>query len=141
MLTDDIKKIKSEKKDLRNFGLTVGIFFGLLGGFLWWRGKDYYSIFLAAAAVLVFAGLLISSVLKPLQRAWMTIAVVIGWFMTRVILGILFFLVVTPLGLTAKLFGKAFLDKRFARNDNKTDSYWLLKESAAADKERYEKQF
>jgi len=142
MLIDDIKKIKSEKSDLRKFGLTVGIVLGLLGGLLWWRGKDFYSYFLVIAAVLVFAGLIIPSVLKPIQKAWMTIAVVIGWFMTRVILTVLFYVVVSFTGFAAKLFGKDFLDKKFDKNTNKNiNSYWIPKEKIKADKSSYENQF
>ncbi|MBI5056299.1 MAG: hypothetical protein HZB61_06780 [Nitrospirae bacterium] len=142
MLIDDIKKIKSEKKDLRNFGLTVGTVLLLLGGVLWWRGRTFYPYFIGIGAALVFTGLMVPSVLRPFQKAWMTIAVVIGWFMTRAILCFLFFLVVTPLGIISRLFGKDFLNKKFSPNSNKkSHSYWVPKDNTAIDKSRYMNQF
>jgi hypothetical protein len=138
----DIRKIRSEKRDLRNFGLTVGVMLGLLGGFLWWRGRDFYIYFIFTSIILIFTGLIVPAVLKPFQRAWMTIAVVIGWFMTRLILSILFFAVITPLGLIFRLIGKDFLDKKFRqKTDRDLNSYWVTKEKTSVDKSRYEKQF
>ena len=51
MLLEEIKAIKSEKKDLRNFGITFGVVLGLLGGLLWWKGKDTYTIFVILSLV------------------------------------------------------------------------------------------
>lgn len=142
MIIEEIKGIKSEKSDLRKFGVSVGLVLGLLGGLFWWREKDFYSYFIIVSAALILSGLIIPSVLKPLQKAWMAFAVVIGWFMTRVILTVLFYFIVTPIGLVAKLFGKDFLDRKFSVKANKnTDSYWINKEDEALEKSRYEKQF
>ena len=49
MILEEIKAIKSEKKDLKNFGLVMSIAFAILGGALWYKEKDTYSIFLAIA--------------------------------------------------------------------------------------------
>lgn len=142
MLIDDIKKIKSEKSDLRKFGLSVGIVSGLLGSLFWWRGKDFYSYFLIVSIALILLGVVAPFFLKPFQKAWMTMAVVIGWFMTRVILTILFYGVVTPLGLISRLFGKDFLNKKFDKNTSKNiSSYWIPKKKTTFDKNSYEKQF
>lgn len=142
MLKKDIKNIRSGKSDLRKFGLSVGIVLGLLGSLFWWRGKDFYSYFLVVSIALILLGLVAPSVLKPFQKAWMTIAVVIGWFMTRVILTILFYGVVTPLGLISRLFGKDFLNKKFDKNAGKNiSSYWIPKNKTTVDKNSYEQQF
>ncbi|MDO8281299.1 MAG: SxtJ family membrane protein [Thermodesulfovibrionia bacterium] len=138
MLKEDIKNIRSETTDLRKFGLTVGIVFGIFGGLLFWRGKDYYVYFLTLAACLILSGLLAPAILKPIQKAWMGMAVTMGWFMTRVILAILYFLVFTPIRLIAGLFGKHFLDKKFHTD---AESYWITKEQTTLEKNRYEKQF
>lgn len=140
MLIEEIKNIKSDTKELRKFGVTVGIVTGLFGGLFWWRGKDYYPYFLIISATLIFLGLAIPNILKPLQKVWMTVAVVMGWFMTRVILSILFYLVITPIRILAKLSGKNFLDVRFDKTQSK-ESYWVLQEKAQYEKINYEKQF
>ena len=138
MLLEEIKGIKSEKRDLRNFGLIMGIFFGALGGLLWWKGKDTYTVFLVISSAFILLGLILPSVLKPLQKAWMVFAVILGWFMTRLILGVLFYIVFNAIGLISRLFGKKFLDveKNIAR-----DSYWMQREHKPFNKSDYERQF
>ncbi len=138
MLIDEIKSIKSDKKHLSNFGFTIGIVLGLLSGLLWWKGKDTYLIFLIISVVFILFGLILPAVLKPLQKAWMTLAVIIGWIMTRVILSVLFYIVFTSFGFISKLFGKKFLDIDFK---DSRESYWIKKDLSSIDKSRYEKQF
>ena len=138
MLLEEIKNIKSEKKDLRNFGLIIGFALGLLSGLLWWRGKDTYSIFAIIASAFILFGLLLPNLLKPLQKAWMTLAVIMGWIMTRVILSILFYIVFTAIGGISRLLGKQFLDLKIDRSIN---SYWIKREHKAVNKSDYEKQF
>ncbi len=138
MLIEEIKNIKSEKSDLRKFGITVGIVVGLIGGLLLWRGKDIYVYFLIASAFLIIWGLLFPNVLLPLQKAWMTIAVVIGWFMTRIILSVLFYIIFTPTGLIARALGKEFLELKI---DKSRKSYWIYREERPFDKKDYERQF
>ncbi|MCP4709492.1 MAG: hypothetical protein GY869_12770, partial [Planctomycetes bacterium] len=91
MLLDEIKNIKSTPKDLRNFGLVVGIAAGIAGGVLWWFAKPAYPWFGGAGLLLIVLGLIAPAPLKPLQKIWMTFAVIMGWIMTRVILFIFFF--------------------------------------------------
>jgi hypothetical protein len=139
MLLEEIKAIKSEKRDLRNFGLTIGIALGLLGGLLWWKGKDTYMVFIILSFAFIFFGLVLPSALKPLQKVWMVLAVVMGWFMTRIILGVLFFLVFTTISLISKLlFRKQFLDLKI---DKSAKSYWIRRESKPFDAKNYERQF
>jgi hypothetical protein len=137
MLLEEIKNIKSEKKDLRNFGLTIGIAFGVLAGLLWWKGKDTYVIFSVLSLVFIFLGLALPSLLKPFQKAWMTLAVIMGWFMTRLILSILFYFVFTGIGLSARLLGKQFLELK----TESSESYWKYRSNKPFDKKDCEKQF
>ena len=137
-MIEELGSIRSGTRELRRFGVVVGMVFGLLGGLLTWRGKDFGVYFLAVFAVLLLLGLALPKVLRPLHKAWMTLAMVMGWFMTRVILHLLFYLVVTPTALLGRLFGKQFLDLRF---DGKADSYWIPKESVATDRRDHERQF
>ena len=134
----EIKNIKSGKRELRQFGVTIGIVLGLLGGLFFLRQKDFYAYFLIFSAVFLISGLVLPVLLKPVQKIWMSLAIVIGWFMTRVILTALFYLVVTPIGILARLFGQRFLDIKF---DCNADSYWIVREPVKFDKKRYENQF
>jgi hypothetical protein len=138
MLREQIKNIKSEKSELRNFGITVGIVLGLLGSLFLWREKNFYSYFLISSAVLILLGLIFPILLKPIHKVWMTLAVTLGWVMTRVILGILFYLVLTSIKFLATLFGTRFLDLKM---DNSKKSYWIHREPREFKKSEYERQF
>ena len=54
MVLEEIKSIKSEKKDLRKFGITMCVAIGLLGGLVLWRGGDYYSYFFMLSGLFLF---------------------------------------------------------------------------------------
>ncbi len=138
MIIEEIKNIKSGKRELRKFGIVVGIVLGLLGVLFLWRGKDTYSYFLILSAAFLILGLAVPILLKPIHKVWMTLAELLGWLMTRVILSVLFYLVVTPIGLLARLSGKDFLDSKFDRNAN---SYWIPKGTVKFEKSNYERQF
>ncbi|MEW6601051.1 MAG: SxtJ family membrane protein [Nitrospirota bacterium] len=138
MLLEEIKNIKSEKNDLRNFGITFGVVLGLLAGALWWKGRDTYPIFIILSFLFFFFGLVLPNLLKPLQKAWMSFAVVLGFFMTNLILGILFYLVFTLIGVVSRLFGKQFLS---LKKDRSIQSFWYYRKNKPFNKNDYENQF
>lgn len=138
MLLEEIKNIKSEKKDLRNFGITFGVVLGILAGALWWKEKDTYSIFIVLSVSFFFFGFVLPALLKPLQKAWMAFAVIMGYFMTNIILGILFYIVFTFIGVVSRLFGKQFLNLKM---DSSKQSYWHYRDKKPFNKSDYEKQF
>ena len=133
----DILEIKSTEKELREFGIVIGIFFGLIAGLLAWKGKPYL-VFASLAVPFLVLAFTNPFLLKPFQKVWMGLAVTIGWFMSRLILSIVFFLVITPLSLAIKLSGKKFLDPDFKKLG---DTYWNLKPAEDLPKDRYEKQY
>ena len=86
----------------------------------------------------IFLGFVMPTVLKPIQKVWMALAILMGYFVTGLILFLLFYLVVTPLGLLMRLFGKDVLKIHL---DRKIPTYWVPREECKFDKVRYEKQF
>jgi len=138
MLLEEIKNIKSSKKDLRSFGLAVGGVLAILGGILLYRGKPTAPWFLGVGIFLMTVGLVFPPALKPIQKIWMAFAVIMGWVSSRVVLTLLFYAVVTPVGVVARGFGKTFLDLEI---DKTRKSYWNLRENKVPDKMQYEKQF
>jgi hypothetical protein len=136
-MKENDKNIKA-KKELRKFGITVGSVFVLLGLLLCWRGKGYYYYFLILGGAFIIPGVIVPMILRPVEKVWMGAAKRMGWVMTRVILSILFFLVFTPMGLVAKLFGKQFLDLKI---DKRKKSYWGYREKKEFNRGDYEKQF
>ena len=138
MIKDEIKNIKQTPKDLRKFGLTVGILLLLFAFLLIWKHKPSQFYFLSIGAFLVLSGLLFPALLRPLNKAWMTLAILLGWVMTRVILLLLFYLVITPISLIARISGKHFLDLKI---DKSRPSYWEKKKDIPSTQVDYERQF
>ncbi len=138
MILEEIRQIKETKKDLRKFGVTVGTALIVLAALLLWRNKPSFIYFAVSGGGLLISALVFPSVLKPLNKVWMALSIVLGWIMTRVILTILFYLGVTPIALSAKLFKKQFLDLKI---DRAVDSYWIKREQKEFDKADYERQF
>lgn len=137
-MIEEIKNIKSEKSDLRKFGVTIGTIFLIIAGFFFWKENESFQLFLTIGITLFAVGIVIPVILKPVYWVWMVFATVLGWFMTRVILSFLFYVILTPIGLIARTFGKQFLDLKC----NKTDStYWNYHSESLLKKENYEKQF
>lgn len=137
-MLEDIKNIKSGTKELREFGLTIGAILVILGGVALWRGKVAYPYLLGTGGLLAAAGVTAPIILKPIQKAWMALAVVIGFFASRLILVILFYAVLTPIGLVMKMFGKDILDERIDKNKT---SYWVDRIVKEKNKESYENQY
>jgi len=134
----EIKNIKSGKKELREFGLTIGTIFIILAGIAFWRGRTTYIYFGAPGIIFIGFGIFLPAVLKPLQKAWMALSLFIGFFMSRLVLMILFYFVMTPIGFAAKIFGKDLLDERIEKDKV---SYWRDIELGNRTRQSYENQY
>ena len=138
MISEEIRNIKSGRRELRQFGCTMGAVLGVLGILFLWREKEWYPYLIVLSVLFFFCGFVIPLLLKPIQKVWMTLAVLLGWFMTRVILSVLFYLVITPLGLIMRACGKDFLNRAIDKN---SDSYWIPRKEVTHNKEDFERQF
>jgi hypothetical protein len=105
----------------RKFGLTVGLAFAALAGITWWRDHALLmQIFGGLATALILAGLVIPGWLGPVYRGWMGFAHLISKVTTPIFLAIVYFLVIAPIGLLMRLFGKNPL-----RHQPEQGSLWL----------------
>ncbi len=106
----------------RKFGLTVGIAFLILGGVLRFsRHRATAGAVLGGlGALLVVATLVAPSHLGPLRRAWMGLGRAISQVTSPVLMGIVFFLVISPIGLLMRLFGRRPLVHR-----ERDGSFWV----------------
>ncbi len=130
--------LDTSRRAVRSFGLLFG---GLAAGLtVYLLATDKGTWPWAALAALFFAitGLFAYPVLKPVYRAWMKFAFVLGWVNTRILLGAFFYLVLTPIGLVLRLAGKDLLDRRI---DRSAPTYWTRRQSEPFDRSRYERLF
>jgi len=127
-----------ENKELRKFGIMMGIAFLALTGIIYFKHKNIFLPTTVISGAFFAVGIVFPIVLKPLYIAWMKFAFILGWINTRLILIVLFFLVITPIGLLLKLLGKDLLDRKI---DKKSPSYWWIEDRREFNPQDYEKQF
>lgn len=90
----------------RAFGITFAVVFALLAAYFGWYGKA--TAYWLGGISLAFLGtaLAVPGILKPFNRAWFRFGLILHSITTPIILGFLFFITVTPIGLIMRLFGK-----------------------------------
>ena len=126
MIREEIKELKTGIRELRNFGLLVGAVLVALGLLFLLRGKARYPYFLAPGVLLLVLGAVFPRGLRYAYVAWMCLAIVLGFVVSTVILTLFFVLVITPIGLTARLLGKDFLRLKLDRRES---TYWISRKS------------
>jgi hypothetical protein len=129
---------RSNTARLRTFGLTLGAVCTLVSGLAWWRGSGGWPYLLTAALLLAGSAVGAPILLRPVFKSWMLLAAGLNWLMTRLILSLLFYLVVTPIGLLARLAGKHGLERRWRVPE--LESYWVARNGPRG-KESYDRQY
>ena len=120
----------------RRFGLTVGGAFLVLAALGWWRGHEVApAAFATLGALLVIAGLAVPTRLGPVFRAWMGFAHQLSRVTTPLMLAVIFFVVVTPVGFVMRLFGRRPLARPAA------PSFWVSRPGDARQRTDMEHQF
>lgn len=141
MIDIDIK----DKKEQRNFGLVMGAAFGVLTLVRWgihrlmhgeWGNPSY--ILLGIGAVFAVVGLVAPRALQPIFWAWIKFAIVVNWFMTRLLLSIVFFLLIVPTRAVRSLMG---LDALKRKLDPTATTYWEDPDEQPDDPRRYLNQY
>ena len=135
---DDLKNIRTDNKAIRDFGILIGFILLIIAGILFYKERASYELIILLGIAFIGLGLGMTIILKPFYSVWMYFAVVLGWLMTRLILGLLFYIVVSPIGFISRLFGKEFLE---LKNSSLNSSYWNYKNSPKISHQNFEKQF
>lgn len=121
----------------RKFGIFFTVIF--LACFLYFYYVNHPSniVFLILGATLAITTWLKPNFLNPLNKAWYLLGLGLGKIVSPIILGIMFFLMITPLAIGMKLFKRdvLFLKKR------KTKSYWIDRNPQGPDSESFKNQF
>ena len=107
----------------RSFGIVFFVVFLLIATYPLINGDELRLWSLIISIVFLFLGLLNSKILNPLNKLWFKFGIFLGKIISPLVIGIIFFLVVTPIGLLMRLLNKDLLNLRF----NNNDSYWIEK--------------
>ena len=107
----------------RSFGIVFFIVFVLIAIYPIINQEEVRLWSLIISFLFLFLGLLNSKILTPLNKLWFKFGILLGKIISPIIMGIIFFLVVTPIGLLMRLLGKDLINLKY--NNNK--SYWIEK--------------
>ena len=115
------QKIKTSSN--KSFGIVFFIVFLIIALYPMIKDGDIRLWSLIISLIFLILGLINSIILTPLNRLWFKFGIFLGKIISPIILGIIFFLVVTPTGILLRLFGKDVINLKY----NKNNSYWIKK--------------
>ena len=115
---DDVK-ISSN----RSFGIVFFIVFLIIALYPLTYNGEIRIWSAITSLIFLLLGLINSKILSPLNKLWFKFGIFLGKIISPLIMGIIFFIVVTPIGLIMRLFGKDVLNLKY----NKNHSYWIEK--------------
>jgi hypothetical protein len=137
LATDLAREQDAQLGSNRAFGLTIGAVLGLIAVFSFIFGTHGWW-WLGAAAVFALSGLLVPAALAPLNRLWFRFGLLLHHIISPVVLALMFYAVMTPIGLLMRLFGKRPLHLRFDRN---AGSYWIRRDPPGPARDSFPNQF
>ena len=133
-----IERHSATRTELKWFGLMFAGFAGLLGVLAWWRTHHTLAAILwSIGCVVGVTYSAVPSIRRPFFDLWMAIAYPIGWVVSHVIIALVFYLLVTPIGLIMRLLGRDPMNRAF---DRSATTYWVPRDSKTP-AARYFKQF
>lgn len=139
-IRDEIETAYREptSRDLTILAALFLVIPGAIGGYLLWKGAWSGYVWIVVGVVLGLSRL-IPPLFRKIYQLWIGFSIILGYFISRIVLTIIFFLLITPMGLIMRLAGKDPMERKW---DPNASTYWLPKEhDQDTSIERYEKQF
>ncbi len=127
--------IASDTRTLRKFGITMGVVFGLIAALSFHKDWAWKYNWMWIAIGFAVPGLLFPRLLRPINALWMTLAHMMGFVMSRIILSVFYFGLILPMGLVMRTFGENIL------RSSPGETHWQDKPNREPDPESYENQF
>jgi hypothetical protein len=122
----------------RSFGLVVAIFFTLLGGLSIWHGSGRWPIGFGVAAVMLILALAAPKTLAPFNWVWTKSGLVLHAIISPVVLAILFYVCIAPIGFLMRLSGTDPMRRHY---DADAESYWIARDPPGPQRETFRNQF
>tara|TARA_B100000700_G_scaffold201975_1_gene222104 strand:+ start:3976 stop:4353 length:378 start_codon:yes stop_codon:yes gene_type:complete len=113
-----------EKSSNRSFGIIFFIVFLLISVWPIMDGQEPRVWSLIISLIFLILGILNSKILTPFNLAWIKLGEILGRFIAPVVMAVIYFLIVTPIGLLMRIIGKDLLNIKFSQNS----SYWIKRE-------------
>ena len=132
------RAMSAEASSDRSFGLVFAAVFALLAAYNAWHGGGAWPVYLAIAVAFLAVALAAPKWLALLNRLWTRFGLMLSMIVSPIVLALMFFLVVTPVGVLMRLTGK---DPLRLRHDSGTGSYWIVREPPGPSGESMGQQF
>ena len=113
----------------KSFGIVFFVFFLIIATYPLINGESIRSWAIILSVIFLILGLLNSKILTPLNLLWFKFGILLGRFVSPIVMGLVFFLVVTPTGLIMRLLKKDLL--RLKKNNRNT--YWITRQVSKSD--------
>jgi hypothetical protein len=123
----------------RSFGIVFVVFFALLGARYWWHRNGAYPYFFGVSLLVGATTLLKPSLLTPFNRAWLKLGEILHRVVNPVVLAIMFFGVITPLGVIMRFLSKQDAMRRNYEPDS--SSYWIERDPPGPGRDSFPNQF
>ena len=112
------------KSSNRSFGLLFFIVFLILGLWPLKSAENLNFYFLAISMIFLILGLINSKLLSPLNKFWIKLGVILGNIIAPIVMALVYFVILTPVSLIVRLFGKYLLAFSFLK---KKETYWITR--------------
>ena len=113
--------MKSQSSN-KSFGLLFFVVFLILGLWPLKNGESLNFYFIIASVVFLILGLLNSKLLSPLNKSWIKLGEILGIIIAPIVMALVFFVILTPVSIIVRLFGKDLLGLKFLKE---RDTYWI----------------
>ena len=117
-----LKKSKSEISSNRSFGIVFFIVFLIISLWPLTNGETLRVWSIVIAVIFLILGLINSKLLTPLNKLWFKFGILLSRIVSPIVLGFIFFAIITPTGIIMKMLGKDLLNNKY---DNTKKSYWI----------------
>ncbi len=119
--------------ELRSFGLTMALILGGISVYTLYFNNNSGAIWVCLTFLFGSSGILAPTILRPIEKAWIRLGEIMGMVVTPIVMGVLFYGIITPMGLLMRALGRDLLDQKIDRN---AKSYWK-KTEPISNRERY----
>ena len=125
----------------QSFGFFFSALFLLLSGYLWYQGTEksiiYAWVTSSTCIVLLIVTIFSPNILTPFNKAWLRLGELLGKIFSPIVLGIIFFVLITPVALITRLFGRDELRLK----KQSLDSHWIKRDPPGPSNDSFDKQF
>ena len=119
--------MKSQSSN-KSFGLLFFVVFLILGLWPLKNGENLNFYFITASIIFLILGLINSKLLSPLNKSWIKLGEILGIIIAPIVMALVYFVILTPVSLIVRVFGKDLLNLKFLKE--KKDTYWIKRKKS-----------